>query len=248
MGLRVVFRVRHLFWLFLGCSLALTGGCYVQRKSVDPEEKPPPPQIRKVVVYGFKSALSEGQDPDVVRDPLSGAIFRAEPVPDEISEQMTEILFERLIEQERGYDLISPGQALGSFSSIVTSNKTVGMRPVAVLQEVGNTFKADAVLAGYIYRWREREGSDFAVNRPASVAFDLHMVRPRDGAIIWRSKFDKTQQSLLENILEASTFFQHGGRWLTAERLAMIGLDKVLQEMPGPVGEKEPEIDRHSSH
>jgi hypothetical protein len=51
--------------------------------------------------------------------------------------------------------------------------------------------------------------------------------------ILWKSAFDKTQKSLSENLFEFSTFMQSGGRWLQVEKLAMIGLEKLLSEMPG---------------
>jgi len=144
---------------------------------------------------------------------------------------MTDRLFYRLVADER-IELVAPGQAEGVYSSIVVSDANVGMGAVGILQEVGKTFGADAVLAGYVYRWREREGTDYAVDRPASVAFDLHLVRPMDGAVLWRSKFDKTQRSLSENVLDFETFVQGGGRWMTVEKLALLGLQKLLEEMP----------------
>ena len=100
-----------------------------------------------------------------------------------------------------------------------------------LIQKLGRRFKADAVLSGTIYRWDERQGTGLAVNRPASVAFDLNLVRSTDGAIIWRGVFEKTQRSLSENILDARTFFHGGARWMTAEGLGKLGLQQLLDEM-----------------
>jgi len=155
-----------------------------------------------------------------------------------VAQGMTGILFDRLVSDKR-YELVSPGQAKGVIANIVSTDLDVNLEPRKFCQEVGKTFRADAVLVGYIYRWREREGTDYSVNRPASVAFDLHLVRPADGAVLWRGKFDKTQHSLSENLLDAQLFFQGGGRWMTAEKLAMIGLKKLLSEMPGEPKERE---------
>jgi hypothetical protein len=96
------------------------------------------------------------------------------------------------------------------------------------MQKIGLAFSAEAVLLGYVYRFREREGTDFAVNRAASVAFDLYLLQPIDGAILWKSRFDKTQQHLSQNILDMDTFMKGQGRWMTAERLAEIGLEDML--------------------
>jgi len=169
----------------------------------------------------------------VIRDPLSGGIYSASPVAKDVIVGMNEILFENLIDKDI-YELVSPGQATGVYSRLVDSDQDMGTDIIKILQEVGKSFGCDAVLAGHIYRWRERKGTAIGVSRPASVAFDLHLIRPHDGAIIWRARFDKTQRSLTENLLDAGTFFESGGRWLTAEKLAVLGLEKALKEMPGP--------------
>jgi hypothetical protein len=64
------------------------------------------------------------------------------------------------------------------------------------------------------------------------VAFNLLLARPADGAILWRGRFDKTQQSLSENLFDMSTFLHGGGRWMTARKLALMGLDATMARMP----------------
>ena len=155
----------------------------------------------------------------------------AESVPQDVVEGMTVTLFDKLVAEER-YGLISPGQAQGVLSNIVASDINIGLDSLRILQEVGVTFRADAVLAGYIYRWRERAGGDYGVDSPASVAFDLCLIRPSDGRILWKDKFDKTQRSLSENVFDLSTFIESKGRWMTVEKLAMLGLQKMLAKMP----------------
>jgi hypothetical protein len=227
-------RIKMLVWFLVLFILGLSSGCYYKKAAV-PEEEPPVYRIRKVVVVGFQAAMSKGVKPDVIRDPLSGGIYMAAPVSSDVVLRMNEILFENLVESKI-YQLVSPDQAMGVYSRLVDSDQNMGMNTIKILQEVGKTFGCDAVLAGHIYRWEERQGTAIGVHRPASVAFDLHLIRPNDGAIIWRTRFDKTQKSLSENLLDAETFFQSGGRWLTAEKLAVLGVNKVLKDMPG--GEK----------
>jgi hypothetical protein len=231
---KIFVRVKMLLWISALSILGLSSGCY-HEKAAPPEEEQPVYRVRKVVVVGFQAAMSKGVKPDVIRDPLSGGIYMAAPVSSEVILRMNEILFENLVDSKI-YQLVSPDQAMGVYSRLVDSEQDMGMDTIRILQEVGKTFGCDAVLAGYIYRWQEREGTAIGVQNPASVAFNLHLIRPSDGAIIWRTGFDKTQKSLSENLLDAETFFQSGGRWLTAEKLAILGLNKVLKDMPG--GEK----------
>ncbi|UCF86240.1 MAG: hypothetical protein JSV50_11610 [Desulfobacteraceae bacterium] len=216
-------------WLWVLVGLMADWGCHLQKPGI--VYTPLQTRINKLVVVGFHSAISMGEQPDVVRCPLSGSIFMAEPVPHNVVQRMTDVLYEK-VAAEKGYESISPARATEVFSGIVGSDKGLRVSPIEILQEVGSTFEADGVLAGYIYRWREREGTDYAVNRPASVAFDLHLINPAGGAILWKSKFDKTQQSLSENIFDLKTFFESRGRWMTVEKLAMFGLRKMLAELP----------------
>lgn len=187
------------------------------------------PGLESVVVIGFRSAMSEGDKPKAVRNPITGAAFSAAPVSAEAVNIMTAKLFEG-IQKGGGCELISPGQARGVYSSLISSD--VERTEFEMFQQIGQAFSADAVLVGYLYRWRERVGSDLTVERPASVAFDLSLIRPEDGAILWRGRFDKTQQSLNENLLEWDTFVRGQGRWMTAEKLAKIGLEDMLSRMP----------------
>ena len=226
-----VFKKGGLFlWMLALAGLLVSGGCHSQKTPASYDMHTAMP-INKVVVDGFHAAMPQGMQPDVVRDPLSGTAFMAEPVPQNVANRMTDILYNR-VAAEKGYGLVSPDQAKLVFSSIIRSDKNVAISPIEILQEVGNTFKADAVLTGYIYRWREREGTDYAVNRPASVAFDLHLISPAEGTTLWKAKFDETQRSLLENVFNVSTFLESKGKWLTAEKLALLGLQKMLAEMP----------------
>lgn len=217
-------------WCCIAVCLFLIYGCHPKKTST-PGADSSFPEINKIVVVGFRSAVAHDQKSDTVRSPLSGSVFLAGPVPQEVIQPITNRLFDRLVADKK-CELVSPGQAEGVYSSIVDSDTNVGMGALKILQMVGEQFGSDAVLAGYIYRWQERQGSDYAVNRAASVAFDLHLVSPTDGTILWRGKFDKTQRSLTENLLDLKTFVQGKGQWMTADKLALIGLNKLLNEMP----------------
>lgn len=209
--------------------MLLFPGCQPHRPQVA-EDKPPVPKIETLVVMGFQPALSQWEEPDVVRNPLSGAVFMAEPVPEGAVNKMTTRLFERIV-KEKVYNLVSPGQAKGVYSSLVSSDTAVA--EIEILKRIGRAFSADAVLSGYLYRWRERTGTDFGVDRAASVAFDLYLTRPADGAILWKGRFDKTQRSLSEDLFDMDTFLRGKGRWMTAESLAEVGLEDVLGKLPG---------------
>ena len=106
-------------------------------------------------------------------------------------------------------------------------------KPGSAAVLLGRELDADFVLVGYLFRFEQRVGSSVGVDRPASVGFDLHLVRVRDGKIAWTGKFDETQRPLSDNLLKIGTFFRRGAKWLTAEELASAGMGETLTALPG---------------
>lgn len=98
-------------------------------------------------------------------------------------------------------------------------------------REAGRQLHYDAVLITSVERYQTRDGSEYAVITPASVAFSLKLLAVESGQVIWRADFDQTQQPLFENILKTRSTGS-GFRWLTAEELASAGLAKKLDSSP----------------
>lgn len=165
------------------------------------------------------------------RDSMTGGVFLAEPVPEATAYSLTRMLFERLLAKGK-YELLTPGQARGALSEVIRSDPNVELGSQQVLSRVGISLGADVILAGNIYRYKERVGTDYAAEQPASVAFGLCMIRAADGAVLWRRSFDKTQKSLAENVFEWDIFYRSRGRWLTAEQMAAMGLTQILGQLP----------------
>lgn len=105
-------------------------------------------------------------------------------------------------------------------------------RPKASSIELGKQLGSDFTLIGFVFRFEERIGSSVGVERPASVAFDLHLFRHKDGVEVWRGRMDETQRPLSENLLKFGSFVRRKAQWLTAEELAGIGMDEALRRFP----------------
>jgi hypothetical protein len=179
-----------------------------------------------MAMRGFKAALTKDQAPGMVRSPISGAVFMAGPVSDTIIFQMNDSLLNRLIKTD-GYDLVSPNQVRGAVSRIISEDK-YGLDDINVIKKIGKAFNAHVVLAGHLYRWQERDGTEYSVKQPASVAFDLYLIESKTGDILWKGSFDKTQKSLMENLLDFSFFWKGKGKWMTASQLAELGLSEMI--------------------
>ncbi|MBN2125230.1 MAG: hypothetical protein JW821_13110 [Deltaproteobacteria bacterium] len=172
----------------------------------------------------------------MIRNPLVGAVRDAAPVPVEVVERLTENLFSKMAAGKK-YEFLSPGQAQGTLAGLLSSNPAMEEREL--FMRLGKGMEADGVLAGYLYRWVEREGAEYGVNRPASVAFDLYLIQSSNGAILWKGGFDKAQQSLSENILDIDTFLKAKGKWMSVEELAEMGLSALVERFPAGTVEGE---------
>lgn len=106
-------------------------------------------------------------------------------------------------------------------------------RPKTTAMDMGKGLGGDFVSIGFIFRFEERIGSSVGVERPASVGFDIHLLRLKDGKEVWRGWMDETQRPLSENLLKIGSFFRRKAHWLTAEELASVGMDEALRRFPG---------------
>ena len=180
-----------------------------------------------IAVMPFQSLSDEKfASGDSVRCPICGAVFRSGVIEPNAEETLTRFFFEKLSSQ--GFYDVLP---LDQVKDVVSGELSGDMKEFTIEKtvQVGKMLGADAVVIGFVLRYRKREGTAHSVKRPASVAFGVHMVGVKDNKLIWHGSFEETQRSLSENILELFTFFKRGRKWLTADELAEYGVDKVLK-------------------
>ncbi len=189
------------------------------------------PCFKKIVIIGFRPVSPIFTGSSYVRCPISGDTFRGSMVPEEVTEYMTSLLIKKLAAKNT-FTIISYDQVKKEFLDLKDSiDNAQGKLLVEYLNQIGKAFKADAVILGHIFRWEQRIGTDFASSRPASVAFDLHIVDTAHGQVVWEAEFDKTQRSLSENLLDIKTFIKGKGKWMTAEQLADMGLSNMIKNI-----------------
>lgn len=116
-------------------------------------------------------------------------------------------------------------------ASILSEKKYLGAQQIATM--LGRELAADAVLMGLVTRYQSREGTNYGVLQPASVAFELYLLDCKKGKILWSARFDKTQKSLSEDLSNISSFIQGEWRWLTAEELMELGVNQIVDKFPG---------------
>ena len=184
----------------------------------------------RVAVISFQPLIPEEGQGNTVICPLcgigssSGKILKG-------SEKIVEEIFVDKIHELKDVELIPPDKVQGVYKRIASESLKEPL--LNILKKVGKELGADVLVVGYIYRYTEREGYNYSAKHPASVFFEIHLIKTIDGSIIWRGFFDKTQKSLMEDVFQISSFVRGGGKWMTARQLTEQGMNKIFETFPG---------------
>ncbi len=103
-------------------------------------------------------------------------------------------------------------------SSLVNQNKNIG-----------KLLHKDAVMTWNVNRYIERDGSDYSVDQPASVAFEYRLTHSDTGKTLCAGVYDETQKSLTDNLLSIKKVFQRGMKWISAKDLIREGINSKLE-------------------
>jgi TolB-like protein len=186
--------------------------------------------LQKIAVIPFQIVAPEDQTSNTVRCPLSGNLARSCSTPEGAADIIEDLFLERL--KTNSKLVIIPGDKTeGVYRRI--GAESFKASPIHVFRKVGGELGVDGVAVGYVYCYRERKGYAYSAEKPASVSFEIGLIRVSDGAILWNSYFDRTQESLMENLLHISTFIRGGGKWVTAKQLSAEGMERMMETFPG---------------
>jgi len=128
-----------------------------------------------------------------------------------------------------GFDMVAAGDLVNVFA---VSGKPVPHGEIGPFKRIAkDEYGATALLTGEVYRYKARQGGEFGATRSASVGFTVALHATSDGRELWRARFDKTQPTMSENLLEARRYPGGGARWLTAAELARWGARETAQRL-----------------
>ncbi|MCD6224229.1 MAG: hypothetical protein J7K32_01675 [Deltaproteobacteria bacterium] len=188
-------------------------------------------KVNRLLILPFKDMSAIYRKANSVRCPLCGQVYLTGEVPEGAVDFLTENLT-ALIKSRISFTVI-----LGNPNSLLidpTAGDIAQKSERMLLMEAGRIADADAVIAGYVYRFKQRVGTGYAAESPASVAFGVHMLNVSDGKMLWSGKIDETQRPLSNNLFEIGSFFKRGARWVTSEDMAVLGLEKIFKTFPEP--------------
>jgi hypothetical protein len=224
------FRKRFTVLFSLGLILPIFMGCHHREDSGAPlpEGKT---VFDRIAVAPFQQVAPEESPGGAFQCPLCGVTFNATASPGNPEKVLEKLFVEQLGKERPKVTVIAGERVAGVYRRISSDSLTISAREV--LRQMGSELGAEGVVAGYLYRYRERKGVSYTVEQPASVAFEIHLLRVSDGALVWRGSFDKTQSSLMEDLFQFSSFFRGKGKWVTAEELTGEGVEQVFKTFPG---------------
>ncbi len=191
-------------------SLSGTGGLY-----------------KRIAVLPFQQAKPE----DVMNRLMPRDIAGQTDLSADSAETVVESLFLEKLGENREIEVIPVDRTKDLYRQLAT--ESISTREADLIRRLGKELNADAIVVGYVYRYNERKGTAYAVEKPASVAFEIQLVDTREGARKWRAIFDETQRSLMENLLQFRFFVKGKGQWVTAKELAEEGVEQIMQSFPG---------------
>ncbi|MBN1930637.1 MAG: hypothetical protein JW786_03395 [Desulfobacterales bacterium] len=219
-----------LVMIFFCMLLFLTPAC--QAPKIVTENPPEPLKLNKILLFPFKDMYHLYGDNVVFRCSLCDKVYMIGEVTEDAGDFLTEQLILSM-KNFQGLELVLPSQAQAVMSDLSAGDQK-DLPEKYLLIETGRILKTDAVLLGRVFRFKERVGTDYSVESPASVSFDMILINVADGRILWTGYFDETQRTLSENLFRFGTFLKRKGRWITAEQMAASAFEKIFKTFPAP--------------
>jgi len=215
---------------FLCFALSGLFGCHYREGVATDLQQDGKTAFDRIAVAPFQRMSPTDVSVKAVRCPLCGSIFSVEQYPLDAERIVENIFFDRL--KNRGKIQLVPPDETGLVLDRISANSPK-LPLTEILKKVGEELGAEGIIMAYVYRYRERKGYPYSVEQPASVVFEIHLVRVSDGVIVWKGSFDRTQKTLMENMFQIASFFKEQGKWVTAKELAAEGIDAILENFPG---------------
>jgi len=198
--------------------LLLTSGCNLLHKPGSAQPGAPAPvNMQLLAVLPIEPAAAPA-------DEKHGS---APPPPDEAGMAVTAQIYRVLADQTEFRFVADLAVSDVLKTPAVRRAGSVVDRAAALGKEVG----ADGVIFGRVFRFQRRVGTEYGAREPASVWFELGLVSVASGDVVWKERFDRTQEPLTSNLFNWWMFWRAGPRWMSASELAGLGVDRLFADM-----------------
>lgn len=103
---------------------------------------------------------------------------------------------------------------------------------VTTIDQASRITGCDAVLMTTVFKFKQRQGTTYAADEPASASFDMRLYSTGSKNVIWAADFSETQESLLSNIFSFGKAQSRGFKWITVEDMVTQGIKERLAGCP----------------
>jgi hypothetical protein len=97
---------------------------------------------------------------------------------------------------------------------------------------LGQKLNCDGVLMTTVRSYKQREGTEYSADSPASVDFFMVLRHSDNGNVLWSADFREKQESFLSNIFSFTKARKRGFKWVSVEQLMEQGIKERLGECP----------------
>jgi hypothetical protein len=207
---------RRVVAVVVACAVLL--GCSRHDTHIEPGDTRG--ALARVAVLPFHTGGMLGERGDVSPPPAD-----VSEVPDSVGPHAAHVLGDSL--RGLGLDVVEQG-------TVDRALEARGAEPfdAALARELGEQLSASLVILGVISRYEERRGSALGIERPATVWYQVAMIRSEDGSLLGRDQFDYTQKPLSANVLELGRVMEDGGfGWQTREQILDAALERTAKRL-----------------
>ncbi len=193
-----------------------------------------PFQSLQVPQWGYGQANAHVRDPEEIRTQFrlpggdrgdqSGLQRNRYSVPDSAAEFITKRVESALAARS----VLRVVESNRVASTVKLQKNLSGPALQTLAKGVGHHFDVDAVLMGIVRTYREREGTRMGA-KPAAVGFEMFLVQPMNGTVLWKGEFFEEQKPLTQDVVG---FFEKSGGFVTAKELSELGVKKVVETFP----------------
>jgi hypothetical protein len=186
-------------------------------------------QWKKIGVMPFFKGRRSADTGETLTCPICELSFKPENIKDGADREITSYVQETL---ERRYrDKVIAFDEVSRVYQKIPRDDTKDT-PRSLAQKAGEALGADLMIAGTVWRYRDRIQEPMGPGRGASVAFDMYLIEVSGAKTVWKKRFDETQRPLTEDIRGAKGLIKKGARWLSADELARHGVEEVFKRFP----------------
>lgn len=214
------------FWLAAACLGAAHHGAAAFAQE---EAELPMPRVERMGVMPFMVGRYGGTLTDTLNCPVCRLQVETEAMTPLADRTLTGLVHQAALKQH-GDKVVPLRESSRAFEGI--GQDRTRDTPGTLAQKFGKALGANLVIAGSVWRFRERVGTKYNAQAPAAVAFAVYLIEVPGGRVLWKAVFSESQRTLSENILELKSFLEKGAKWLTAEELARYGVQQVFKKYP----------------